>query len=159
MPSKENPGQGTNKRDKVGSDPQAAENFAQKHDFGIPSEDAAPDMTVQDRDYPGRPAGNKRTRSGASGRRTVGVGSTEGPDGKGSGGEVDSDIIGVGSGGGVASDGELNKPSGPDDSDGSSNEFASGPPAKGEHRARYQPGQQVGDVTQREEGTENQNST
>ena len=72
---------------KVGSDPKAAENFAEKHDFGIPSEDAAPDMTVEDRDFPGRPAGNKKTRSGAPGRRTVGVGSTEGPDGKGSGGE------------------------------------------------------------------------
>ena len=157
MPSKENPGQGANKSDKVGSDPDAAQNFAEKHDFGIPSEDAAPDMTVEDRDYPGRPAGSKKTRSGASGRRTIGVGSPEGPDGKGSGGEVDSDIIGVGSGGGVSSDGELGKPSGPDDSDGSSNEFASGPPAKGENRARYKPGQEVGDVTQREEGPENQN--
>jgi hypothetical protein len=157
MASKQNPGD--ENKGKVGSDPNAAENFAEKHDFGIPSEDAAPDMTIEDRDYPGRPAGNKRTRSGASGRRTIGVGSTEGPDGKGSGGDVDSDIIGVGSGGGVSSDGELGKPAGPDDSDGSSNEFASGPPAKGEHRARYQPGQQVGDVTQREEGPENQNPT
>src|SRR5258708_25574997 len=78
-PKKENKG-------KVGSDPEAAENFAEKHDFGIPSEDAAPDMTVEDRDFPGRPAGNKKTRSGASGKRTIGVGSTEGPDGKGSGG-------------------------------------------------------------------------
>src|SRR5207248_1981192 len=159
MPSKKNKDQHRNKTDKVGSDPSAAENFAEKHDFGIPSEDAAPDMTVEDRDFPGRPAGNKRTRSGASGRRTVGVGSTEGPDGKGSGGEVDSDIIGVGTGGGVSSDGEIGKPSGPDDSDGSSNEFASGPPAKGENRARYAPGQQVGDVTQRDEGSENQNPT
>jgi len=157
MASKQNPGD--DNKGKVGSDPSAAENFAEKHDFGIPSEDAAPDMTIEDRDYPGRPAGNKRTRSGASGKRTVGVGSTEGPDGKGSGGDVDSDIIGVGSGGGVSSDGELGKPSGPDDSDGSSNEFASGPPAKGEPRGRYQPGQQVGDVTQREEGPENQNPT
>ena len=157
MPSKKNSGQNKNSSDKVGSDPNAAENFAEKHDFGIPSEDAAPDMTIEDRDYPGRPAGSKRTRSGASGNRTVGVGSTEGPDGKGSGGEIDTDIIGLGSGGGVSSDGELGKPSGPDDSDGSSNEFASGPPAKGENQGRYQPGQPVGDVTQREEGSENQN--
>jgi len=147
------------KTKKVGSDPNAAENFAEKHDFGIPSEDAAPDMTVEDRDFPGRPAGSKGTRSGASGKRTVGVGSTEGPDGKGSGGEVDSDYIGLGSSGGVSSDGELGKPAGPDDSDGSSNEFASGPPAKGEHKSRYTPGQPVGDVTQREEGSENQNPT
>lgn len=157
MPSKKNRGQDRNENDKVGSDESAAENFAEKHDFGIPSEDAAPDMTIEDRDFPGRPAGSKKTRSGASGKRTIGVGSTEGPDGKGSGGEVDSDIIGVGSGGGVSSDGEINSPPGPDDSDGSSNEFASGPPAKGENRGRYQPGQQVGDVTQREEGSENQN--
>jgi hypothetical protein len=115
-------------------------------------------MTVEDRDYPGRPAGNKKTRTGASGRRTVGVGSTEGPDGKGSGGEVDSDYVGL-DGGGVASDGKLRSPAGPDDTDGSSNEFASGPPAKGEHRGRYAPGQEVGDVTQREEGPENQNPT
>jgi hypothetical protein len=159
MERKENPGQGQNKKGKVGSDPSAAENFAGKHDFGIPSEDAAPDMTVEDRDFPGRPAGNKKTRSGASGKRTVGVGSTEGPDGKGSGGEVDPEIIGLDGGGGVSSDGELGNPPGPDDSDGSSNEFASGPPAEGEHRGRYTPGQQVGDVTQREEGSENQNPT
>jgi len=158
MSSKKNQSR-DNKTDKVGSDANAAENFAQKHDFGIPSEDAAPDMTVEDRDYPGRPAGSKRTRSGAGGQRTVGVGSTEGPDGKGSGGEVDSDYIGVGSGGGVSSDGELGKPAGPDDSDGSSNEFVSGPPAKGEHKGRYAPGQPVGDVTQREKGSENQNPT
>src|SRR5438270_13866346 len=105
MASKKNPDQGNNETGKVGSDPAAAENFAEKHDFGIPSEDAAPDMTIEDRDFPGRPAGSKRTRSGASGKRTIGVGSTEGPDGKGSGGEIDADIIGVGSGGGVASDG------------------------------------------------------
>ena len=159
MPSKKNNGQNRNKKDKVGSDPNAAGNFAEKHDFGIPSEDAAPDMTVEDRDFPGRPAGSKRTRSGASGKRTIGVGSTEGPDGKGSGGEVDTDIIGLGSGGGVASDGVVGRPAGPDDSDGSSNEFASGPPAKGENRARYAPGQQVGDVTQRDEEPENQNPT
>src|SRR4051812_38849567 len=100
---------------KVGSDPDAAKEFAEKKDFGIPAEDAGPDTTIEDRDFPGRPAGNKRTRSGASGRRTVGVGSTEGPDGKGSGGEIDTDIIGLdGSGGGVASDGELGNTVGPD---------------------------------------------
>src|SRR2546430_3403103 len=93
MPSKKNKDQHRNQTDKVGSDPSAAENFAEKHDFGIPSEDAAPDMTVEDRDFPGRPAGNKRTRSGASGKRTIGVGSTEGPDGKGSGGGVDTQLI------------------------------------------------------------------
>src|SRR3954452_23614825 len=138
MASKENKAKDSNKTEKVGSDPKAAENFAEKHDFGIPSEDAAPDMTAEDRDYPGRPAGSKKTRSGATGKRTVGVGSTEGPDGKGSGGEVDTDLIGLdGTGGGVASDGVVGKPPGPDDTDGSSNEFASGPPAKGENRARY----------------------
>ena len=157
MPSKKNKGQHRNSTRKVGSDPSAAENFAEKHDFGIPSEDAAPDMTVEDRDFPGRPAGNKRTRSGASGKRTIGVGSTEGPDGKGSGGEVDTDLIGLdGSGGGVSSDGVVGKPPGPDDSDGSSNEFASGPPAKGENRGRYQPGQPVGDVTRRRRAGESE---
>jgi hypothetical protein len=159
MSLKKNKDQDRNNKDKVGSDPNAAGNFAEKHDFGIPSEDAAPDMTVEDRDYPGRPAGSKRTRSGASGKRTVGVGSTEGPDGKGSGGEVDTDLIGLdGSGGGVASDGVIGKPPGPDDSDGSSNEFASGPPAKGENRARYRPGQPVGDVTPRDTSSDIQDS-
>src|SRR5215210_1597889 len=135
---------------KVGSDPEAAKNFANEGDFGIPAEDAAPDMTVEDRDYPGRPAGSIRTRSGASGKRTVGVGSTEGPDGKGSGGDIDTDIIGLdGSGGGVASDGEIGNVEGPDNTDGSSNEFASGPPAKGENQGRYQPGEAVDDVMQR----------
>src|SRR5215210_7194426 len=75
MPSKKkqsNKRDKTSQRRKVGSDPAAAENFAEKNDFGIPSEDAAPDMTVEDRDFPGRPAGNKGTRSGASGKRTIG---------------------------------------------------------------------------------------
>src|SRR2546430_10502805 len=103
MPSKKNKDQHRNQTDKVGSDPSAAENFAEKHDFGIPSEDAAPDMTVEDRDFPGRPAGNKRTRSGASGKRTIGVGSTEGPDGKGSGGEVGTAILRPGTRGRAAS--------------------------------------------------------
>src|SRR5438045_9720353 len=99
MPSEKKSAHDQDKNPKVGSDPSAAENFAEKHDFGIPSEDAAPDMTVEDRDFPGRPAGNKRTRSGASGKRTIGVGSTEGTDGKGSGGEVDTDLIGMDGGG------------------------------------------------------------
>jgi hypothetical protein len=143
---------------KVGSDPEAAKKFASEGDFGIPSEDAAPDMTIEDRDYPGRPAGNIRTRTGASGRRTVGVGSTEGPDGKGSGGEVDPDIIGLDGRGGIASDGELGAPAGPDDSDGSSNEFASGGPAKGENRGRYQPGEHAGDVQQRDISSEREDA-
>src|SRR5438045_7656247 len=118
----------------------------------MPSEDSSPDRAVEDRDFPGRPAGSKRTRSGASGKRTIGVGSTEGPDGKGSGGEVDTDIIGLdGRGGGVSSDGELGNTVGPDNTTGNSSEFASGPPAKGEHRARYTPGQSAGDVMQRDE--------
>jgi hypothetical protein len=115
-------------------------------------------MTVEDRDFPGRPAGNVRTRSGASGKRTIGVGSTEGPDGKGSGGDVDSDIIGVGTGGGISSDGELGNREGPDDSDGSSNEFASGGPAKGENQARYQPGEPAGDVMQRDTSSEREDA-
>jgi hypothetical protein len=156
MATNENPG--NENKGKVGSDPDAARNFASEGDFGIPSEDAAPDMTVEDRDYPGRPAGNLRTRSGAGGKRTVGVGSTEGPDGKGSGGDVDSDIIGLGTAGGVSSDGEIGAKPGPDDTDGSSNEFASGPPAKGENRARYQPGEAAGDVMQRDTSSEREDA-
>jgi hypothetical protein len=143
---------------KVGSDPEAARKFANDGDFGIPAEDAAPDMTVEDRDYPGRPAGNIRTRSGASGKRTVGVGSTEGPDGKGSGGDIDPDVIGLGTEGGISSDGELGNREGPDDSDGSSNEFASGGPAKGENQGRYQPGEPAGDVMQRDTSSEREDA-
>jgi len=76
MPSKKkqgNKGDASAQNQKVGSDPAAAKKFADKKDFGIPAEDAAPDMTIEDRDYPGRPAGNKGTRSGASGKRTIGV--------------------------------------------------------------------------------------
>ena len=90
----------------------------------------------------------------------MGVGSTEGPDGKGSGGDIDTDIIGLdGSGGGVASDGKIGNTEGPDNTDGSSNEFASGPPAKGKNKGRYQPGEHVDDVMQRDTSSEVEDSS
>jgi hypothetical protein len=48
---------------------------------------------------------------------------------------LDTDIVGVGTGGsGIATSGVVGRGAGPDDSDGTSREFASGGPAKGENQ-------------------------
>ena len=72
-------------------------------------------------------------RSGSTGTRTTGVGSAGTTPGSGSGGEVDTDLIGLdGSGGGVSSDGTIGRTKGPDITTGrGSDAFASGPPARG----------------------------
>jgi hypothetical protein len=60
--------------------------------------------------------------------------------GSASGGDIDPDIVGVGTGGsGLSFSGNVGRPPGPDDSDGSSDEFASGGHAEG----RNQPGGQT----------------
>src|SRR5947209_2515019 len=121
---------------KVGSDPDAARQVGGAGDFGAP---ASGDRTA-DRDYVSR--NTKRSDRGAAqpqdweqdGVRDHGAGSAAGGPGSGSGGDLDPDIVGVGTGGGVAASGALHRPPGPDDSDGTSNEFAAGGPAQGENQ-------------------------
>jgi hypothetical protein len=67
------------------------------------------------------------------GRRTAGVGGKWAGDGSASGGDLDPDVIGVGTGSGIAESGPDDRP-GPDDSDGTSDEMASGGHAAGRNQ-------------------------
>jgi len=96
----------------------------------------------RDRDYVNE--NTKRSDRGATqpnafeqdGVRDHGAGGPAAGPGSSSGGDLDTDIIGVGTGGsGVASSGVVGRPPGPDDSDGSSDEFAAGGHAQGENQS------------------------
>jgi hypothetical protein len=111
-----------------------------KGDFGAP---AGGDGRTADRDYVSR--NTKASDPGAAqpfgyeqdGVRDHGAGGRASGPGSASGGDLDPDVVGVGTGGsGVSLSGNVNRPPGPDDSDGSSDEFASGAHAQG----RNQPG-------------------
>jgi hypothetical protein len=121
---------------KPGSDPASAKNVGAEGDFGVPVGTGP----SRERDYvsgntKASDPGNAQPRSSEfDGRRTAGAGSRFSGDGSGSGGDIDPDFIGVGTGGsGVAASGPRGG-SGPDDSDGSSNEMASGGPAEGRNQ-------------------------
>jgi hypothetical protein len=98
-----------------------------------------------------RPTGDHREdprqpRSGIDSRE-AGVGKPDAGRGSESGGDVDPDIVGVGEGRGLSQGGPDDAAAiGQAESDGSSAEFASGPPARGENRAA---GPVTGDVVDR----------
>jgi hypothetical protein len=118
---------------KPGSQPEQAAEVGSRGDFGVP-EGIGPSA---DRDYVSE--NTKRSDPGASrpashehdGVRTSGAGADYSGPGSASGGDIDTDIVGVGTGGsGLAQSGPDDR-TGPDDSDGTSNEFAS-PVPKGQ---------------------------
>lgn len=129
--------------EKVGGDREAAEKFGGKMDFGIPVGQAVPHdfrphnpehPSVEDQEDDHRGIGPKGT-----GQRTRGVGTEDrGKPGHGSGGDVDTDVIGVGTGGtSVTASGDIHDPPGPDDVEqGGSAPMASGPPAEGNNQAK-----------------------
>lgn len=116
---------------KVGSDPDAAKSVGGKGDFGVDVNDTV------GRDYTSHNTkasdpNAAMPHAGENDERTAGVGGKGGAVGSSSGGDLDTDIIGVGTGGsGIAQSGRVGRPPGPDDSDGSSDEFASGGHAQG----------------------------
>lgn len=111
---------------KPGSEPQRASEVGSEGDFGVPV-GAGPS---RDRDYVNE--NTKRSDPGATqpfdwehdGKRDHGAGARDSGPGSGSAGDLDPDLIGFGTGGGVAASPADEAP-GPDDSDGTSNEFAS----------------------------------
>ena len=120
---------------KPGSSSEDARAVGGEGDFG----ESANENNRIDRDYTSRNTkmsdrGAAQPRSsGMAGARESGAGGSAVGTGASSGGDIDTDIVGVGTGGsGIAQSGSVGRPPGPDDSDGSSREFASGPPAKGE---------------------------
>jgi hypothetical protein len=143
MPQKQTP-KATNQPDpnaslKPGSSPEDARKVGGKGDFGGP-EGGLTGRTA-DRDYVSR--NTKVSDPGASspydfehdGVRDHGAGGRDTGPGSASGGDVDPDIVGVGTGGsGIATSGVIGRPAGPDDSSGSSDEFASGGHAQGRNQ-------------------------
>ena len=118
---------------KVGSDLEADKEFGGKLDFGIPAKKATPDEPDGGR-AKGPEPGTGPMRSGEEGKRASGVSYPPGPDGAGSGGDVDEDFVGLDGKGGIANSPASGRTRGPDITEGGSGAFASGPPAKGKNQ-------------------------
>jgi hypothetical protein len=73
--------------------------------------------------------GSAQPRAGDDQNRTSGVGGNASGVGSSSGGDIDTDVIGLGTGGGL-SQRPAGDPPGPDDTDGSARAMASGAPTK-----------------------------
>src|SRR5688572_15688813 len=122
---------------KPGSNPEDARKVGGEGDFGA----RAGGERTADRDYVSRntkvsdPGNAQPWGFEHDGVRDHGAGARDTGPGSASGGDVDPDIVGVGTGGsGVSLSGDLNRPPGPDDSDGSSDEFAAGGRAQGRNQ-------------------------
>jgi hypothetical protein len=125
---------------KVGSSGRKAAEFASRRDFGVPARRAKPRGRAPDSAV-GLPR-NEEGRSGAAGVRTHGVGSAPSNVGSGSGGDLDTDFIGVGSSP-VSQQGPTGPTNGPDAATDPSGDFASAPdrPARGRNeKGRIPPG-------------------
>ncbi len=141
---------------KARSTPVSAQSGAGKGDFGVPA--SGPHSA--ERDYVSQNTrrndpGGALPRAGEDGEdddRTVGAGGNASGVGSSSGGDLDTDLIGFGSGGAISESGPTHRPPGPDDSDGTSAEMASGPPARGE--ASQKADRIEGSVVQRPSGNE-----
>jgi hypothetical protein len=118
-----------------GSSVEDAKKLGGKGDFGVPESNVA-ERTYTSRNTKRSDPGAAPPRAGSGESRESGVGGNNSGAGSSSGGDLDPDIVGVGTGGGVAASGEIHEPSGPDDATGTSRDFASGPPARGSHPPR-----------------------
>ncbi len=114
-----------------GSSTEDAKAFAGKGDFGVPESDVA-ERTYTSQNTRHSDPGGAQPRSGSDRSRTSGVGGNNSGVGSSSGGDLDTDVIGVGDGRGLAASGNIHEPEGPDDSTGGSGEFASGKTPKHE---------------------------
>lgn len=121
---------------KPGSESAEAKNVGGEGDFGA----AAGAGPSAERDYVNE--NTKRSDRGVNqpmgwendGVRDHGAGAPDSGPGSGSAGDLDTDFVGVAGGSGIAASGTVGRRPGPDDSDGSSNEFASGRPAQGRNQ-------------------------
>jgi hypothetical protein len=119
---------------KPGSEAEQAAQVANKGDFGVSESHAS----RGERDYVSRNtkqsdpgAAQPWSHENADGARVSGAGARATGEGSGSGGDLDTDIVGVGTGGSGISAGGPSDRQGADETDGSSNQFASGKPATG----------------------------
>ena len=98
---------------KVGSDADAARHFGGNSDFGMTTQQAID--TARAEGIEDRPAGSTPGYSGAQSVRTTGVGSAGGKDGKDSGGDIDTDVVGFGDNAGFSAKPVMGQIDGPDD--------------------------------------------
>lgn len=145
---------------KPGSNPEDAKKVGGSGDFGVAESDVV-GRTYTSANTKRSDPGAAPAHAGEDGQRTSGVGGNEGAPGSSSGGDLDTDIIGFGTGGGVTQSGSDGQHTpGPDDSDGTSNEFAGGKPAEGRNQkksTRHGGGDRVhGSVVQREDDNSGQ---
>ena len=143
---------------KVGSDSDAARQVGGKGDFGVSEQDTVGRAYTSANTRASDP-GAATPHAGENEDRTAGVGGHASGVGSSSGGDLDTDFVGVGSAGTGLSASAPRGTSGPDDSDGSSREFASGPPtqnSKGKNAGKVVGGDTVdhggGDIESTAEG-------
>jgi len=114
---------------KVGSDSAAAKALGGEGDFGVREGDTI-ERGYTSANTRASDVGAAQPHAGEGEDRTSGVGGHVSGAGSSSGGDIDTDVIGVGTGGTGMSQTGPDAESGPDDSDGSAREFASGAPTK-----------------------------
>ena len=121
---------------KPGSEAEEAKNVKAKGDFGVPVGSGP----SRERDYvtqntkradPGAAPPRSGADDSGEGARTTGVGGFASGDGSSSGGDLDPDIVGVGTGGSGVAEAGPDSRLGRAETDGSSDQFASGGHAKG----------------------------
>jgi len=93
----------------VGSDPRAVRSVGGKGDFGVPETGRERERAYVSQETKSQDPGALPGHSNGEGTRTSGVGGNDSGVGSSSGGDVDTDIIGLGAGGATVSQ------SGPDD--------------------------------------------
>jgi hypothetical protein len=118
---------------KPGSDPEAARRVGGKGDFGV-SADEEPERSYVSQNTKASDRGAAQPHAGSAGGRVAGVGGHDSGPGSSSGGDIDTDVVGVGTGRGLSASGPSQRPPGPDDSHGTSEDFASGKPGEGKNQ-------------------------
>jgi hypothetical protein len=117
---------------KVGSDPQAAKSVGGAQDLGARQDDVIErQYTSANTKAADRGATQPHAGEFAGEGRMAGAGGVASGPGASSGGDLDTDFVGVAGGSGLAQAPPRGVP-GPDDSDGTVREFASGPPTQNE---------------------------
>jgi hypothetical protein len=133
---------------KPGSNPEDAAKIGGQGDFGVPEDDVI-GRTYTSRNTKASDPGAAQARSGENDDRTSGAGGTASGVGSSSGGDLDTDIVGVGGTGNVSTSGASGEHTpGPDDSDGTSSEFAAGRPAQGRNQQNPRPQRVKGSTVQ-----------
>lgn len=120
---------------KPGSSVTDAKKVSGEGDFGAPADDVNARTYTSENTRRSDPGGAQISSSEEHrGERTAGVSSNDAGPGSGSGGDIDTSFVGVAGGSGLADDIIKEHQDGLDDSVGTSAEFASGGPARGENQ-------------------------